>query len=38
MTLGELATYNGADAGKPIYLAIRGVIFNVTSGARPSTC
>ena len=35
LTLEELATFNGAEAGKPIYLAIRGVVFNVTSGARP---
>ena len=35
LTLEELATYNGTEACKPIYLAIRGVVFKVTSGARP---
>ncbi len=34
LTLEELATFNGTETGKPIYLAIRGVVFNVTSGAR----
>ena len=34
LTLEELATYNGTEACKPIYLAIRGVVFDVTAGAR----
>ena len=34
LTLAELAEYNGEQPGKPIYLAIRGTVFDVTKGAR----
>ena len=33
LTVKELAAYSGADKGKPILLAIRGVIFDVSRGA-----
>ena len=33
LTLEELKAYNGEDKTKPIYLAIRGVIFDVSRGA-----
>ncbi len=32
LTLEELALYAGTDDAKPIYLAVRGVVFNVTQG------
>lgn len=32
MTTGELATYNGNEEGKPIYIALMGQIYDVTSG------
>ncbi|WCJ30427.1 membrane-associated progesterone binding protein 2 [Euphorbia peplus] len=28
----QLAQYNGADSSKPIYVAIKGRVFNVTTG------
>ncbi|XP_007903232.1 neudesin [Callorhinchus milii] len=28
----DLAKYNGAEEGKPIYMAVKGVVFDVTSG------
>lgn len=34
LTLAELAAYNGEQPGKPILLAIRGTVFDVTKGAR----
>ena len=34
LTLQELKAYNGEDKSKPIYLAIRGVVFDVTRGNR----
>ena len=34
MTLDELAAYDGTDPSKPLYLAINGTIYDVTSGAR----
>lgn len=37
LTLEELAAYNGATAGKPILLAIRGTVFDVTRGAQPAS-
>lgn len=33
LTLDELAAFDGSDPDKPIYLAARGVIFDVTKGA-----
>lgn len=32
MTLQELSQYDGSIAGKPMYLAIRGTVFDVTTG------
>lgn len=32
LTLDQLAEFNGNNPSKPIYLAVRGVIFDVTSG------
>lgn len=32
LTLEQLKAYNGEDRTKPILLAIRGVIFDVTKG------
>lgn len=32
MTLQELSHYDGSIAGKPMYLAIRGTVFDVTTG------
>ena len=32
MTLQELSQYDGSTAGKPMYLAIRGTVFDVTTG------
>ncbi len=32
MTLQELSQYDGSSAGKPMYLAIRGTVFDVTTG------
>jgi membrane-associated progesterone receptor component len=32
LSLEELAAYDGTDQAKPIYLAVRGVVFNVTQG------
>jgi len=29
-TLSELAQYNGVDPSKPIYLALKGVVYDVT--------
>ena len=36
LTLPELEEYDGSDKKKPIYLAIRGVIFDVSKGEHPS--
>ncbi len=33
LTLDQLAKFDGTDSSKPIYLAVRGVIFDVTAGA-----
>ena len=33
LTLAELAAYDGSDESKPIYLAARGVVFDVTPGS-----
>lgn len=33
LTLEELARYDGSDLDTPIYLAARGVVFDVTAGA-----
>ena len=32
LTLAQLKEYDGSDKKKPIYLAIRGVVFNVSRG------
>ena len=32
MTLAQLKEYDGSDKKKPIYLAIRGIIFDVSKG------
>ena len=32
LTLAQLKEYDGSDTKKPIYLAIRGVVFNVSRG------
>ena len=32
LTLAELATFDGADNAKPMYIAIRGTIFDVSTG------
>lgn len=34
LTPAELATYNGSDPSKPLYLAINGTIYDVSSNAR----
>ncbi|KAK4141988.1 cytochrome b5-like heme/steroid binding domain-containing protein [Dichotomopilus funicola] len=34
LTPSELATYNGSDPSKPLYLAINGTIYDVSSNAR----
>lgn len=34
LTPSQLALYNGTDPSLPIYLAVNGTIFDVTSGAR----
>ena len=34
LTLQQLREYGGQDKSKPILLAIRGVIFNVSRGVR----
>ena len=34
MTLQELSQYDGSIAGKPMYLAIRGTVFDVTTGKQ----
>ena len=31
-TTAELARYDGSDSGKPIYLSIKGDVFDVTLG------
>lgn len=36
LTLEQLKEYGGEDRSKPILLAIRGVIFDVTKGMLPS--
>jgi membrane-associated progesterone receptor component len=33
-TAEELKAFNGQEEGKPIYLAIRGVVYDVTAGAN----
>ena len=33
-TLAELAQYNGSDASKPLYLAVLGDVFDVSSGGK----
>ena len=38
LTLAQLKEYDGSDKQKPIYLAIRGVIFNVSRGAATQPC
>ncbi len=37
MTLQELSQYDGSIAGKPMYLAIRGTVFDVTTGEHSFT-
>jgi hypothetical protein len=32
LTDAELATYDGSDPTKPIYVAVNGTIFDVTAG------
>ncbi|KMZ73396.1 putative steroid-binding protein 3 [Zostera marina] len=32
LTLSELKAYDGTDEGKPIYMSVRSVIFDVTAG------
>ena len=32
LTIEELATYDGTDPSKPIYLSSRGVVFDVSKG------
>lgn len=34
MTLDELAGHAGTDPAKPLYLAIKGTVFNVTKGSQ----
>ncbi|MCA0777026.1 cytochrome b5 domain-containing protein, partial [Vibrio vulnificus] len=31
-TAGQLSQYNGTDSSKPIYVAIKGRVFDVTTG------
>ncbi|KAJ3208958.1 hypothetical protein HK099_008609 [Clydaea vesicula] len=33
-TAAELAQYNGESEGKPIYLAVKGVVYDVTKSAQ----
>ena len=35
LSLKELLSYNGEDSEKPIYLAIKGTVFDVTKGKLP---
>lgn len=32
MTIGELAAYDGSDLTKPVYLAMEGYIYDISSG------
>ncbi|KAK1290355.1 putative steroid-binding protein 3 [Acorus calamus] len=32
MTADQLRAYDGSDPGKPIYLAVKGTVYDVTSG------
>eukprot|EP00878_Enallax_costatus_P002466 GHUV01002646.1.p1 GENE.GHUV01002646.1~~GHUV01002646.1.p1 ORF type:complete len:163 (+),score=13.94 GHUV01002646.1:152-640(+) len=32
LTLGQLADYDGRDASKPVYISVRGKIYDVTAG------
>lgn len=34
LSLKQLAEFDGRDSGKPIYLALAGIIFNVTAGRQ----
>ena len=38
LTLEQLAAYAGSDSSKPIYLAVQGVVFDVTAGVHPGSC
>jgi len=38
LTLGQLAEHDGSDPQKPILLAIRGTIFDVTKGMHLTGC
>jgi hypothetical protein len=32
LTLQQLAAFDGSDASKPLYIAVRGKIYDVTAG------
>ena len=35
LTLKQLAQHDGSDVEKPLLLAIRGTVFDITPGAHP---
>ena len=37
LSLQELAQHDGSDPSRPILLAIRGTVFDVTAGAPPAS-
>jgi len=34
ITVSELSTYDGSDPAKPIYLAMNGLVYDVTTGRK----
>lgn len=34
MTLEELASHDGSDPSKPLYLAVKGTVFDVSKGSQ----